>query len=175
MLDYYAILGITSSASDSEIKTAFRKLAKTYHPDKNPNNPNANNLFEQVLKAYNVLINTNSRKHYDYLYRGGVNTKTQYKHPQNKSQKNWTFTDEDLKRRNYYKTYYKHTQKTFNAKQTTSTYSDYKYILFATPLAVGLLMIVVSMFTAEPVIKTKIENNSIKKDTLKTQIPIINN
>ena len=51
MLDFYSILGLTKKASDIEIKTAFRKLVKIYHPDKNPNDPNSKKIFENISKA----------------------------------------------------------------------------------------------------------------------------
>jgi molecular chaperone DnaJ len=65
MADYYSILGLTKTATEIEIKAAFRRLAKIYHPDKNPNDPNAKHLFENILRAYNVLSNPHSRKRYD--------------------------------------------------------------------------------------------------------------
>ena len=46
MSDYYSILGVSITASSIEIKSAFRKLVKIYHPDKNPNNPNSKKIFE---------------------------------------------------------------------------------------------------------------------------------
>ncbi len=64
MADYYSILGLTKNATDIEIKSAFRKLAKTYHPDKN-HDPNARILFERILKAYDTLINPHTRRRYD--------------------------------------------------------------------------------------------------------------
>ena len=65
MADHYSILGISKNASDIEIKAAFRKLVKIYHPDKNPNDPNAKKIFENILRAYNTLINPHSKKRYD--------------------------------------------------------------------------------------------------------------
>ena len=163
MTDYYAILGVAKTASDSEIKTAFRKLAKIHHPDKNPNNPNSKGIFEQVLLAYNVLINSHARKRYDNTtFNSNVNLK-QTQPPNKNSQKQYSTTDEELKQREYYKNYYKHTKKEASDNQVQAGYNDYKYILFATPLAVGLLMLVMSMFTTEP----KVENTKeIVKDTI---------
>ena len=62
--NWYAVLGITSSATESEIKRAFRKLAHIYHPDKN-NNPIYFEQFKQIKKAYEVLGNIESKRLYD--------------------------------------------------------------------------------------------------------------
>lgn len=62
--NWYAVLGITSSASDAEIKRAFRKLAHIYHPDKN-SNPIYFEQFKQIKKAYEILGNATSKKLYD--------------------------------------------------------------------------------------------------------------
>ncbi len=152
MADYYSILGLTKNATDVEIKTAFRKLAKVYHPDKNPHDPNAKTVFEHILKAYNTLINPHSRKRYDEL---GITTQikrnTQTANPKQKGQKEWNTTEEELKRREYYKQHYHQVKnKTANIQVDTKPYSDYKYILFATPIAVGLLMFIISIFNSEP-------------------------
>ena len=77
MADFYSILGLSKTATDTEIKTAFRKLVKLYHPDKNPNDPNAKTLFENIVLAYNTLINPHQRKRYDQL---GFHTTNQNKH-----------------------------------------------------------------------------------------------
>ena len=167
MTDYYAILGVTKTASDSEIKVAFRKLAKMYHPDKNPNNPNAKTIFEQVLKAYTVLTNPHARKRFDYSLSSHSDNKRKQQSPSNKNQKQWTFTEEDLKKREYYKNYYKHAKKKANTNPPQPLYSDYKYVLFATPLAVGLLMLIVSMFTTEPTVNPAKQSNFQIVDTVK--------
>lgn len=62
--NWYAVLGITSSASEAEIKRAFRKLAHIYHPDKN-SNPIYFEQFKQIKKAYEILGNATSKKLYD--------------------------------------------------------------------------------------------------------------
>lgn len=153
MKDHYAILGLTKNATDAEIKAAFRKLAKIYHPDKGLDNPDAKAIFEKILKAYNVLINPVSRRRYD----NGFSTTTQStgnytktKSPKNRQQKEWDFSEEELKRRQYYQQHYKAKQKTASTKPQEKPYNDYKYILYATPLAVGLLMLIISMFTEKP-------------------------
>jgi len=61
----YDILGIESRSDDVEIKKAYRKKVLECHPDKNPNNPKANELFHQITTAYTVLIDPESRKNYD--------------------------------------------------------------------------------------------------------------
>lgn len=63
--DYYEVLGIKKSADEKEIKSAYRKLAKKYHPDVNPNDRKAEQLFKEVTEAYNVLSDQKKRELYD--------------------------------------------------------------------------------------------------------------
>lgn len=65
--DYYKILGIDKKASQDEIKKAFRTLAVKYHPDKNPDNKDAEEKFKFISEANEVLSNTEKRKKYDEL------------------------------------------------------------------------------------------------------------
>lgn len=153
MADYYSILGLTKNATDIEIKSAFRKLAKIYHPDKNPD-PNARQLFEHILKAYDTLINPHSRRRYDSIGATNTSYSKQYVKPsnaRNRGQKEWNTDEEDLKRREYYKQHYHHAKSKIAQPEVKQTpYSDYKYVLFATPIAVGLLMLIISLFNSEP-------------------------
>ncbi len=64
-IDYYKILGVDKNASEKDIKGAYRKLARKYHPDLNPNDAEANKKFQQLNEANEVLSNAENRKKYD--------------------------------------------------------------------------------------------------------------
>ncbi len=63
--DYYELLGISKDASDAQIKKAYRKMAKKYHPDKNPDDKSAEEMFKQVSEAYAVLSDPEKKSQYD--------------------------------------------------------------------------------------------------------------
>ena len=65
--DYYEVLGVSKTASQDEIKKAFRKLALKYHPDRNKGNEEAMNKFKEANEAYSVLSDEQKRQQYDQL------------------------------------------------------------------------------------------------------------
>lgn len=70
--DCYEVLGVTRTATDVEIKSAYRKLAMTYHPDRNPNNPEAEEKFKELTEAYAILADAEKRSLYDRFGHAGV-------------------------------------------------------------------------------------------------------
>jgi molecular chaperone DnaJ len=71
--DFYKILGVDKSATIDEIKTAYRKLAMKYHPDRNPDNKAAEDKFKEATEAYEVLGDTQKRAQYDQFGHAGMN------------------------------------------------------------------------------------------------------
>jgi molecular chaperone DnaJ len=70
--DFYQVLGVPDSASQADIKKAYRRLAKQHHPDANPNNPKAAERFKEISEAHSVLSDTEKRKQYDQMRRLGA-------------------------------------------------------------------------------------------------------
>jgi tetratricopeptide (TPR) repeat protein len=90
MRDFYEVLGISRTAQVSEIKTAFKRLAKLYHPDRNPGNKQAEEMFKNINEAYHILINPVKKSQYDLRLRGlAISYHQEY---------DW----EEIKKRRYY-------------------------------------------------------------------------
>lgn len=70
--DYYEVLGVSKGASQEEIKKAYRKIAIKYHPDKNPDDPTAEDKFKEAAEAYEVLSNPEKRQRYDQFGHAGM-------------------------------------------------------------------------------------------------------
>jgi len=96
--NYYILLGVHATASFDELKIAYRKLAKKYHPDKNPDNKKAEEYFKEIQEAYTILSNPEKRKKYDLKisfgdgysqkkqYTQNAGTSYQYSQPKSQSQ-----------------------------------------------------------------------------------------
>jgi curved DNA-binding protein len=88
MKNYYDILGVTKTAEHDEIRRQYRKLAMKYHPDKNPDNDDAEAKFKEIAEAYGVLTDPIKRKEYDFhLASGGT---------QGKYQSGFSYSQEDI-------------------------------------------------------------------------------
>src|SRR4051812_50140408 len=70
--DYYEVLGVNRDADEETIKKAYRRLAMKYHPDRNPDNPKAEELFKEAKEAYEVLCDSAKRAAYDRYGHAGV-------------------------------------------------------------------------------------------------------
>ncbi len=159
MVNFYDILGIKSDASHSEIKSAFRALAKIYHPDKNPNGQEE---FKKILRAYETLINPSRKASYDTklrYHKNAVNT------PKTPGKKNWSFEESELKRRKYYDEHIKKHEKIKTTKaqhaELKINYNEYKYILFATPIAVALFLLIIKLAASPEPKNIAVKNSSL--------------
>jgi molecular chaperone DnaJ len=72
--DYYEVLGVARGASDQDLKTAYRRLAHQFHPDKNQTDPEAEEKFKEAAEAYSILSNNEQRQRYDRFGHAGVSS-----------------------------------------------------------------------------------------------------
>src|SRR5918911_2188510 len=72
--DYYEILGVSRTATDQEIKSAYRRLAVKFHPDKNPGDATAEESFKEAAEAYSILSDPEQRRRYDRFGHAGVSS-----------------------------------------------------------------------------------------------------
>ena len=70
--DYYDVLGVTRTAAPSEIKKAYRKMAMKYHPDRNPDDTEAEAMFKEAAEAYEALSDPDKRARYDRFGKAGL-------------------------------------------------------------------------------------------------------
>jgi len=132
--DYYKILGVEKTANQEEIKKAYRKLAKQFHPDKNPDKKGAEDKFKEVNEAYDVLGDPEKKKKYDLM--SGTNNfgqnyqnyqKNTYSNPNQKT--TYTSTDEPEDGSYFYQKYYGSSSRSNQKKNTDSepdgTFSDF--------------------------------------------------
>lgn len=174
MSDHYSILGLTKSATNAEIKAAYRRLVKIYHPDKNPDNPVAVEKFRAIQEAYDVLSHALSRTRYDnrfssaaYSYESPF-SQTAQKKEQGRTKK-YTFTEEDLKRRQYYKEHYKqhNPRPKVNSEEQKKNFNEIKYMLISVPVAIALLFFIINIYNrgkeVEKVVNTSMADSTMKK------------
>ena|GEM_PF-747847 len=168
--DYYQILQISPTATNAEIKTAYRKLAKLFHPDKNPG---AEEKFKLIKEAYETLINTARRNKYDLKRNYGIAFQTPKTEPV-KKQKTYTFNEPDLKHRQYYQTHYKTKTTDYTSQKPVGVKTNYKeltYILISIPAAIALLLILVNIYQIPKSDKTKSNATKIVSDIKTSESP----
>ncbi len=163
--DYYQLLQVSKSATSAEIKTAYRRLAKLFHPDKNSGNPAAEEKFKQIKDAYENLINPLRRRKYDEkINRSIVGHQTNTFQKKASVKKNYNFSEEEAKRRQYYQQHYKTTSYAApKTKKQKAVSTELKYILISVPLAVALLLLVIRLYEKP---KKELENTIRVTDTI---------
>lgn len=149
---HYHTLGLANFATLAEVKQAYRRLAKQFHPDVNPQ---GKEIFTKVTAAYEVLGDSSKKYIYDSQLKR--NSHSDRVHQSNQKKK-WSFQEQELKRRQYYQEHYKkqYQQQQQNKQAATppKNYNEYKYILFATPLAVVLVLVILGLYQKKSTLST---------------------
>ena len=165
--DYYQILHLESTATHAEIKAAYRRLAKLFHPDKNPG---AEEEFKKIKEAYETLIDTVKRNRYDTRRNFTIAAQTKKAEPV-KKQKIYTFTEPEIKHRQYYQEHYKTAN--YTTRKPTNTKTNYKeltYLLISIPAAVALLLLLVNLYD-KPAQKVKSADIKINSEIKTSDSP----
>ncbi|MCR5607126.1 MAG: DnaJ domain-containing protein [Treponema sp.] len=120
MNDLYEVLGVNKNASADEIKKAYRTLAFKYHPDRNPNNKEAEEMFKKISAAYDVLGDETKRRQYDTasVY-GNEQTANSYNTQNTEEYSDYTFTNEEFAR------WFREQQNRYNTQNTGRRYYYY--------------------------------------------------
>jgi len=182
MPNYYEILGIPKTANAQEVKNAYRKLAKIYHPDKNQDNKNTEDKFKLIKDAYEVLIDPIKKSKYDATlnYQEQIKLNT-YSAKKNYRKNSRDISDEELKRRQYFKQHYPNfNQKKQNIKanEEKKKYNETRAIIFSIPIALALLFFIVNIYnrtTGSQLVKEQVTNKLIVIKQKDTSQPIYNN
>ena len=94
--DCYEVLGINRNASEKELKSAYRKLAKKYHPDANPGDKKSEEKFKELSEAYDILKDPEKRKLYDKFGHAAFDESMNYRQPENDNYREYHFTGGDF-------------------------------------------------------------------------------
>ncbi len=170
-IDYYQILQVSTTATHAEIKASYRRLAKLFHPDKNSG---FDDKFRLIKEAYETLIDEVQRNRYDVKRNYDITISQVKKTEPVKKQKTYTFTEPELKHRNYYQEHYKPKQKqagyNFESKKKTS-YKELTYILISIPAAISLLLLLVSLYQKPSKEKAITEKKTIVSEIKTSESP----
>jgi hypothetical protein len=146
--DYYKILQVPVTATSAEIKAAYRRLAKIYHPDKST--PHANEeRFRQIKEAYEHLVDPQRRARYDAKRsRATTFSKSSDTAKKTPGKKNYSFTEEEARRRQYYQQHYTKTQtkKPAPGPAPVKQPNELKFVLISVPIAVALLLLIIRIY-----------------------------
>ena len=155
MSNYYEILGISKESSLSEIKSAYRKAALLYHPDKNPDDLQAQALFIQVNKAYDTLSDPHKRNSYDVLLERGVSNTYQ----QQTTQPRKTYYQQQQTYRRKTNTNYKRPPSTKEPAYFETVFLGIAWVISCSVI-ISSFLIFVDLFLPKNDVKDYIDSNS---------------